>query len=129
MSTILVGDGNYSFLQCLEEMLFAKDYQIEVTESASELIQKLLRKKFEVLVLGTNIKNMDGLEVIPIAKQIDKNLPIIVVADCGSLETERKARMQNIFYYFVKPVNPDEMKAVLREAMGKRVVCGIFYQI
>ncbi len=120
MSTILIGDANSSFLRWLEEMLFAEDYQIDTAESASELIQKLLRRNFESLVLSTNIKGMDGLEVIPIVKQIDKKLPIIVVADCGSLETEKKARMQNIFYYFVKPIYPDEMKEVLREATGKK---------
>ena len=120
MSTILIGDANSSFLRWLEEMLFAEDYQIDTAESASELIQKLLRRNFESLVLNTNIKGMDGLEVIPIVKQIDKKLPIIVVADCGSLETEKKARMQNIFYYFVKPIYPDEMKEVLREATGKK---------
>ena len=120
ISTILIGDSNSSFLQWLEEMLFAENYQIEAAESASELIQKLLCKKFESLVLSTNIKGMDGLELIPIIKQIDNNLPIIVVADCSSLETEKKARMQNIFYYFVKPIHPDEIKEVIREAAEKK---------
>jgi two-component system nitrogen regulation response regulator NtrX len=120
MSTILIGDGNSSFLRWLEEMLFTEDYQIEATESVNKLIQKLLCKKFESLVLGTNIKGMDGLEVIPIVKQIDKDLPIIVIAHCGSLETEKKARMQNILYYLVKPFHPEEMKEVLRVAVGKQ---------
>ena len=121
MSTILIGDRDSSFLQWLGEMLVAEDYRIEAAKSASELIQKLLCKKFESIILSTNIRGMNWLEVIPIIKQINKNIPVIVIAHCNSLETERRARTQNIFYYSVKPtIDPDEMKEVLRDAVGKK---------
>jgi len=123
MSTILMGNGDASFLRKIEEMLFMENYQVEMVECASELLQKLLRKKFKALILGANIKGMDTLEMIPIVKLVDATLPIIVVADCPSLDTERRARMQNIFYYFVKPVDMDEMKAVLKEAVKSRYPC------
>jgi DNA-binding NtrC family response regulator len=120
MSDILICNGDVSFLRNIEEMLIMENYQVETTESASELLQKLLCQNFEALILGAKIKGMDMLEVIPIVKLVDAGLPIIAVADSPSLETERRARMQNIFYYFVNPINMDEMKAVLREAIKKQ---------
>ena len=119
MSTILIGGGNSSFREWLEETLFAEDYQIEVAQSAGELIHKLLRRRFESVVLGTDITGMNLLEVIPIIKQINKNMPIVVIADYSSLETEREVRRQSIFYYSVKPIHADEMREVLRNAVRR----------
>jgi len=119
MSTILIGGGTSAFLQRLEEMLCAEDYQIEVAQSAGELIQQLLCRRFESVVLSTAITGINLLEVIPIIKRINRNISIIVIADYSSLETEREVRTQNIFYYSVKPIHPSEMQEVLRNATGK----------
>jgi len=122
MSTILIGGGNSTFFQWLEETLFAEDYQFEVAQSAGELIQKLLCSKFESIILSTAITGMNLPEVITIIKQINRYIPIIVIADYSSLETERETRTQSIFYYSVKPIHPNEMKEVLRNAVGSRGV-------
>ena len=60
------------------------------------------------------------LETITAFNDLFPALPVIVLANDGSLETERRARQRKIFYYLLRPVDGAEIKAVLRDATEAR---------
>jgi DNA-binding NtrC family response regulator len=120
MSDILVCIGDHPLNQYLANLLSGEGYRVEVTQRGSEAIHKILSKKFKAVILGMDIEGMSGEEVISIVNKIDTNLPIIAIAADDSLETARRIRSKKIFYYFIKPINDEEMRAVVRDAIRKK---------
>jgi len=55
-------------------------------------------------------------------KRIQPHLPIITITGDASLETEKKARAEDIFYYFVKSFDLEEMKKVVKSALSKKTL-------
>lgn len=119
MAKVLICSEDHFDNQFLEELLSTEGYEVEVTHQASEAIRRILTQRFQALILGIHLEGMSGLEAIPIINKIDSRLPIITITDDDSLETERKTRKERIFYYFLKPVDAEEIKAVLRDAIQK----------
>lgn len=120
MSDILVCNSDRPLSQYLVNLLSEEGHRVEVTQKGSDAIQKILSKKFKAVILGMDIEGMSGVEVISIVNKIDTTLPIIAIATDDSLEAERRVRSEKIFYYFIKPINGKEMRAVIRDAIRKK---------
>jgi DNA-binding NtrC family response regulator len=70
-----------------------------------------------MVLLGVHEEDPDGVEMIPLVHQIDRNLPVVVVGDGVSLDMERRVRLEKVFYYMVQPVDFDEMRQVVQRAL------------
>ena len=119
MLDILICGCDTTLVRSLFQLLSPQGYDIDTADCASDIMQKILFQNFKVIILCLYIKGMDSLEVIPVINRIDPQLPIIIVADRASLEIERVARSNKIFYYSVKPLDPEELTSVVKQALAK----------
>lgn len=119
MSDILICSSDTALVQSLFQLLSPQGYYIDTADCASDMMQKILSQNFKVIILSLHIKGMDSLQAIPVINRINPQLPIIIVADRASLEIERVARSNKIFYYFVKPIEPEELWSVVKQALAK----------
>ena len=117
--TILVADDDKFFRDRLRKVLQEEGYLVQTVESGVAAIRKILKEKFQVLILDIYMAGIDGFETISILNRIDPHLPIIVITGNDSLQTEKKIRTKDIFYYFVKPFDMKEMKEVVKLALKK----------
>ena len=117
MSDVLICDRDRSFAESLERVLSDWGYAAEVTDVGSRAVQKLLAGSCGMIVLGVHEGDHDGVDMIPLVHQISRDLPVVVVGDGGSLEMERRVRLEKVFYYMVQPVDFDEMKQVVQRAL------------
>lgn len=121
MATVLICDEDLLFTVSLRQRLIDDGYHVAVTQRAGEAIQRILSQQVDVVILGIRTVGMSGLEALPIVNQIDPALPVIVVADNETLETERAARQSKIFYYLIKPVDLRELRDAVRQAARRAV--------
>jgi DNA-binding response OmpR family regulator len=119
MSRILICSSNPGLNDFLCDLLSVEGYEVEVTPTAKEGIEKILSKRFRVAIVGLEFEGMSGLEMISIIHKIDINIPVITISKNDSLETERLVRQERVFYYFLEPVDGAEMKAVVSYALKK----------
>jgi len=119
MMRILVGDDDKFIRYLLRKTLDQKDCQIEVVESGSEVIRKILEQKFNLLFLDIHMAGMDGFEAIPLIKEIDPHLPIVVITGDPSHQTRNKIQSLGVFKYLTKPLNPLEIKNTLKAAFSR----------
>ncbi len=67
---------------------------------------------------------MDGIELQRRIKQIDKNIITIMITAFASVDTSIQALKEGAFDYIVKPVDPDEMSHLIRNAVEqRRLIC------
>ena len=70
--------------------------------------------------MGSALDDLSSAELIPLLKQCNRNLMIILIADDAPLPMIRKARTEGIFYHALRPAEPEdeeEIRQVVKCAM------------
>jgi len=119
--TVLVADADEKSRVSVVKFLLKENLAVDTTSMASEVIQKIQNKKIDVLVMDVELRGMKGYEIIPILKRMDPELCIIVTSSDTSLDLARKIREEGIFFYAVKPLDLEEIKLAVNDAL-KRVI-------
>lgn len=121
MFCILYYDGDPRDREELTRILSADGYEVESVNSATEAIRRVSPRRFGVAIVDLDSKRpsgtLSGLEAISILKKIDPCLLIVAVTDDDSLRMEREARAEGVFYYVVKPIDTEEIQAVVKNAI------------
>ncbi len=119
---IICGEDNQT-AELLQNILSNEAYSFQHFEDIENAIQHLCPGDYQVLLIGLCQQScegkLDGLRAIPILRKIDPGLPIIAIAHDESLETERKARMAGIFYYLLQPLEENEVRISVMNAVRK----------
>jgi DNA-binding NtrC family response regulator len=119
MFRVIICNDNKPETDFIKELLAMEGYQVEVSQDIKELLHNIAFKSYQALILGVDIEGGKGGEIIPWIKAMDKELPIITIIEQDSLETQKKVRQQKVFYYFVRPINAEEMKTVMEGILLK----------
>ena len=117
---ILIADDDLTARQKMADHLINEGYQVTVTNSVAGVLYGTLKKTAEVVLLGTSFDELKATELIPILKQCNRHLKIILVASELPLALLRKARSEGIFYHALKtgqPEDEEELSAAVRCAI------------
>jgi response regulator of citrate/malate metabolism len=83
-----------------------------VTNSVANALYGVLKKTAQVVLLGTSFDELNAAELIPLLKQCNQKLSIILVAEDTSLLPIKKLRAEGIFYHALKPVNAEDREEI-----------------
>lgn len=97
-------------------MFIEVGYNVIVTNSVASALAGILKKTAQVVLLGTKFDEFTAAELIPLLKQCNRKLNIILIAAAPSLPLIRKLRNEGIFYHALKPVDADD-RAELKQAV------------
>lgn len=114
MMRILIADDDRFIRDSLPRILKEENCQIQVVESGSEVIRRLLKQKFNLLFLDIYMGGMDGLETILLIKEIDPHLPIVVITGDSSTQMKSKIQALEVFDFLTKPLNPLKVKNIIK---------------
>ena len=120
MLKLLVADKNVSYRKQIASILIESGYDVMVTDSAVQAIQNVLNHEAHVLLLGTELEELNSADLLPLLKQCNRKLAIILVADEASLPLMRKLRKEGIFYHALRPTEADgeeEIRQVVKCAI------------
>jgi DNA-binding NtrC family response regulator len=91
-------------------------YDIEVFNNGEDLLRKL-NVKPDLILLDIMLPGMDGLEVLKRIKQLDENLPVIILSAQGSIEVAVDALRFGAFDYFPKPIDIQRLEPAIKNAI------------
>lgn len=115
MIRILVADDDKFIRLLLKKILKKHNCLLETVESGSEVLRKMIKQKFNLLFLDIHMGGMSGLESIPLIKEIDPDLPIIVMTADPSVELENKTRSLGVYKYFRKPLDLSRIEKIVSQ--------------
>jgi DNA-binding NtrC family response regulator len=118
MQNILILDDDRECRDKMAEIFTDAGFSVTATSSVSSAIHGIIKKLAQVVVLGTKCEEMPAVDLIPIVRQCNPKMPIILIATELSLGLLRKLRGEGIFYHALKPVN-----AADREELRQAVAC------
>lgn len=120
MLRLLVADKNITARKEIANILIEAGYDVTVTNSAMKAMQDVIHNNAQVLLLGEELEELNSAELLPLLKQCNRRLAIILVADEASLPLMRKVRKEGIFYHALRPVEPEgreEIKQAVKYAI------------
>jgi len=92
------------------------DYEVEVF-SNSEAMLKRMSTKPDLILLDIMLPGLDGLETLKRIKQIDENLPVIMLSAQGSIEVAVESLRYGAYDYFPKPIDQQRLELAIKNAI------------
>lgn len=113
---LLIVDEDQATRRQMAEMFVEVGYDVKAPASIADALCGILKKTVKVVLLSTKFDELMATELIPLLKQCNRDLRIILVASELPLALLRKARHEGIFYHALKPVQPEDAEE-LRQAV------------
>jgi len=113
-------DVEVLFRQLFRRDLNASRFTMEFAQSAPAALQRIADAGGVSLILilsDINMPGMSGLELLPEAKALRPDVPVIMITAYGDAETKRKALEGGAAAFLTKPID----FAVLRSEIETRV--------
>lgn len=122
MASILIIDDEKAIRKTLGEILSYEGYKIEEAADGEEGLKKFSSATYDVVLCDIKMPKMDGLEFLEKAREINSDVPIIVISGHGNIETAVEAVKKGAFDYISKPPDLNRMLITLRNAMDKQTL-------
>ena len=113
-------DVEVLFRQLFRRDLSASRFTMEFAQSAPAALQRIADATGVSLILilsDINMPEMSGLELLPKAKALRPDVPVIMITAYGDAETKRKALQNGAEAFLTKPID----FGVLRTEIETRV--------
>jgi two-component system, NtrC family, nitrogen regulation response regulator NtrX len=122
MSSILIIDDEKAIRKTLGEILSYEGYQIEDAENGEEGLKKIREKSYDVVLCDIKMPKLDGMEFLEKAREINPDLPVIMISGHGTIETAVEAVKKGAFDYVAKPPDLNRLLITIRNAMDKQTL-------
>jgi len=113
---ILIIDPDEKDREELAVFLKKQNYYVDSGKNLRDAIKKIPAGCFDCLIMDVKLPEMKGYEAVPILKNIDPQIKIIMTTKKNSKSLEAKVREQDIFFYFIKSFGKEELKMAINNA-------------
>jgi len=117
---ILIVDDEPSVRDSLYQWFKDDGYRVDTAADAASALKKLQENPWDIILLDIKMPGMDGIELQNRIKQIDKNIVTIIITAYASVDTAIQALKDGAFDYVTKPIDPDDLSKLIRNAIDKR---------
>ena len=116
---IFVVDDEPKIGNLFSNVLERDGYDVNSFVNPRSLIEALDEENEEpdVVVADMIMPEMDGVELMETLQERELDVPIIIMTAHSSVQTAVEAMRQGAFHYLEKPVNLEEMRALLEKAI------------
>ena len=130
MRTILNVDDEKGIRDSIRMILEYEKFQVSFAENGAKAIEACRSRSFDAVLLDIKMPpGKDGIEVLKELKEIDAEVPVIMISGHGTFETAVEATKLGAFDYLPKPLDRDKLLITLRNALEHRRLSGEVEQI
>ncbi len=119
MSNILIIDDEKSIRKTLGEILSYEGYKIEEASDGEEGLKKFKEKIYDVVLCDIKMPKIDGIDFLEKSREVNSDVPIIMISGHGTIETAVEAVKKGAFDYISKPPDLNRLLITIRNAIDK----------
>ncbi|MCC8200141.1 MAG: PglZ domain-containing protein [Tannerellaceae bacterium] len=116
---ILWADDEIDLLKPHILFLQEKGYEIIPVISGQDAIDCCKEQVFDIIFLDENMPGLSGLETLAQIKEIDPNVPVVMVTKSEEESIMNQAIGNKIADYLIKPVNPNQLLLSIKKNVHK----------
>jgi two-component system response regulator HydG len=113
--SILVIDDDEAHAEAMAESLARVGYRTETAHGGREGLGKIEQGSYDIVLTDLVMADVDGMEILEAARARLPDGAVIVVTGHASVETAVDALQKGAATYLHKPLNIDEVRAVVRK--------------
>lgn len=118
-SDILVVDDEADIRELVAGILSDEGYSVRTAANSEEALAAVRARKPALLILDIWMAGggMDGLELLDLVKNLDADLPVIMISGHGNIETAVSAIKRGAYEFLEKPFKSDRLLLVVERAL------------
>lgn len=118
---ILWVDDEIDLLKPHIKLLQAKGYGVDTVTNGEDAIAIIRRGSYDLVFLDESMVGMSGLETLEKLKEVNPNLPVVMVTKNEAEHIMEEAIGRRIADYLTKPVNPTQILLSIKKILeGKK---------
>jgi len=119
---ILIVDDEPDICKALEFLLKREGYAVTSANSGEDAIEKLKTDGFDVVITDLKMGRIDGMTVLEKAKEINPDMPVIMMTAFASIESAVEAMKRGAADYIVKPFLNEEIKLTIKKVLEQKKI-------
>ena len=117
--SLLLVDDDKNTLDGLVRILECDGYLVSGVLSGYDALKLLSQKRFDAIITDVNMPGMDGFSLIREVKKREEPIVVVVITANSSINSGATKKIY-YDYYFTKPVNIQELEAVLESLLERQ---------
>ena len=117
---ILVVDDEKIVRESLYHWFEDEGYSVETAEDAIAALKLFEKGKYDLILLDMKMPGMSGIELLTKIKEIDLDCIVILITAFASVPTAIQALKEGAYDYVTKPVDPDELNHLVKNALEQK---------
>lgn len=115
-------DDEIDLLKAHIIFLEKKDYRVTTCSNGNDAIDLCREENFDLVLLDENMPGLSGLETLAGIKDIQPNVPVVMVTKNEAEDLMDQAIGSKIADYLIKPVNPSQILLTLKKNIHRREI-------
>ena len=112
---ILWADDEIDLLKPHILFLKKKGYDVTTVNNGADALDKVSEEPFDLIILDENMPGISGLETLSRIKQMQPDVPVIMITKSEEENIMNQAIGNKIADYLIKPVNPNQILMSLKK--------------
>ncbi|NWF93715.1 MAG: sigma-54-dependent Fis family transcriptional regulator [Syntrophaceae bacterium] len=117
---ILIVDDEFSVRDSLYNWFRSEGYRVDTAQNGMEALKKLQESSWDIVLVDIKMPGMDGMELQRHIKKIDNSPIVIIITAYATVDTAVEAMKEGAFDYLSKPIDPDKLSILVRNAVNQR---------
>jgi DNA-binding NtrC family response regulator len=119
---ILLADDDKSLRRVLQFKLKKYGHDVTAVEDGNRALAQLQNDRWDLLLSDIKMPNVDGIELLEHAKQLQPDLKVILITAHATISQAVQAVKLGAFDYITKPFEDDELFAAIDKATAFRML-------
>jgi two-component system, NtrC family, nitrogen regulation response regulator NtrX len=114
---VIVAVSDRKRLSRISGLLEANSIHYSCVGKSVPLLHSAMRLNPGAIVLDLELAGAEGLDILPVLKRVNPDVPLIVVSEDPSEETQAAAMGYSLHYYLIEPIRKDDFILAVTSAL------------
>ncbi len=119
---ILIIDDESGILETLSILLKNSGFEVETAQGGKAGLEALKSSMPDIVLTDIRMPQVTGIDILDAARDLDPEMPVILMTAQATLQSAVQAVNQGGFYYIQKPFANDDLLAICRRASEYRAL-------
>lgn len=113
----LAVDDEPDMLKLLSMIIKEKTpYEIVTTNNPLEALEIAKQGGFDIVIADLKMPGLDGIELLESIKQVDEDIPVIIITAYGTVESAAETMHKGAFDFITKPFRKEQILCTIDRA-------------